>query len=66
MAKADKDGVYQINGSQFKVRKGDTIPDGAEFTATKEERKQGPAPENRAEGSAPENRSKPSKKDSDE
>lgn len=63
MAKAESNGVYRLGESQFRIRKGDTIPEGAEFTAhvdatdeVVEERAEKAAPENRAKKAAPENR----------
>lgn len=55
MAKAEKDGVYTLNGGRFKVRAGDVLPEGAEMV-TDEQRSKGAAPENKAKAAAPENR----------
>lgn len=52
--KANKRGLYRLNGSQFRIREGDVIPDGAELV---DERASNAAPENRAKKTAPENRS---------
>lgn len=57
MPKAEKDGVYTLNGVRYKARKGAIVPEGAEFDEP-EVRKQEPAPENRKKSAAPENRSK--------
>ena len=63
MAKADRNGLYTVNGRFFKVRKGDDLPEGAEMvedaqpTAGKtEQRAQQRAPENKARRSAPESK----------
>jgi hypothetical protein len=64
MAKADSNGTYVLNGRHFKVRKGDPLPDGAEFTAgaaidpDPEARALKSAPENKSKAGAPENRAK--------
>lgn len=58
MPKAEKDGVYTLNGVRYKARKGAIVPEGAEFDAPVEERAEKEAPENRAKKAAPENRSK--------
>jgi hypothetical protein len=69
MAKAEHNGVYKLGESQFVIRKGDVLPDGAEMLAEVvegdaeivsveyEERAKKAAPQNRSKGSAPENRS---------
>ena len=59
MPKAERDGVYRMGRGQFKVRKGDTIPAGAELV---EARKQDAAPENKAKAAPVENRAKSDKK----
>lgn len=51
--KAPRNGIYTLNGSRFRIRAGDPLPDGAVMD---ERRKQGPAPENRKLDGAPENR----------
>lgn len=33
MAKANSDGVYTLDGVRFLIRKGDALPEGAEFEA---------------------------------
>lgn len=60
MAKAKKNGSYELNGHWFKVRKGDPLPEGAVMEGDEpeaepvEERAQKAAPENKAKKSAPE------------
>lgn len=57
MAKAKDNGIYELNGRRFKVRKGDTLPEGAVMEGDEpepEERAQKAAPENKAKASAPE------------
>ena len=62
--KADANGTYVLNGRHFKIRKGDILPDGAEFTAgapidaDPEARALKSAPENKAKAGAPENRAR--------
>ena len=58
MAKAEKAGVYVLNGVRYRINAGDELPAGAEMDAPVEERKKADAPENRAKSAAPENRSK--------
>lgn len=54
MAKADKNGVYVLNGTRYQINEGDVLPEGAEMVEDEpvkespESRKKGPAPENRA------------------
>jgi hypothetical protein len=61
MAKAEQHGVYKLGESQFVIRKGDPLPEGAELVTAEEpadeERAKKAAPQNRSKGSAPENRS---------
>jgi hypothetical protein len=61
MAKAEHNGVYKLGESQFVIRKGDPLPEGAELVTAEEpadeERAKKAAPQNRSKGSAPENRS---------
>ncbi len=54
MAKAERNGVYTLNGARFGIRAGDVLPEGAVMD---EERSEKAAPENRAEKAAPQNRS---------
>jgi hypothetical protein len=60
MAKAKKNGSYELNGHYFKVRKGDPLPDGAVMDGDEpeaepaEERAQQRAPENKSKSNAPE------------
>lgn len=59
MAKAKKNGSYELNGHWFKVRKGDMLPDGAVMDGDEpepeaEERAQKAAPENKSRKAAPE------------
>lgn len=57
MAKAERNGVYTLNGLRYIIRAGDVIPEGAELDAEDaEERAKGKAPENKSKQSAPENR----------
>lgn len=58
MAKADKDGVYVLNGRRFRIRAGDLLPVGAEMDkpVVQKRAEPAPAPENRALTGAPENR----------
>lgn len=58
MPKAEKDGVYTLNGRRFKTRKGAALPEGAvmDGDAPVQERAQQAAPENKAKQAAPENR----------
>jgi hypothetical protein len=60
MAKAENNGSYRLNGNEFTIRKGDELPDGAEFIPadSTEERAQPKAPENKSKQAAPENRAK--------
>lgn len=58
MPKAERDGVYVLNGHRYKARKGDALPAGAEMVPEPEERAQGKAPENKARKGAPETKSK--------
>ena len=58
MAKAEKSGVYVLNGIRYRINAGDELPQGAEMDAPVEERAKDAAPENRAKKAAPENRSK--------
>jgi hypothetical protein len=61
--KAERDGIYVLNGRHFKARAGKPLPDGATMLDAPEARSKGIAPENRKLDAAPENRSKTSKKD---
>lgn len=54
MAKAKKNGSYELNGHWFKVRKGDLLPDGAVMDGADAE----PEPEARAKPAAPETKAK--------
>jgi hypothetical protein len=61
MAKAEHNGVYKLGESQFVIRKGDALPEGAELVTAAEEpadeeRAKKAAPSNRSRGAAPENR----------
>jgi hypothetical protein len=61
MAKAEHNGVYKLGESQFVIRKGDPLPEGAELVTAAEEpadeeRAKKAAPQNRSKGAAPENR----------
>lgn len=63
MAKAESNGTYVLNGRHYKIKAGDPLPEGAEFTAAEaaaetEQRAQQAAPENKSKTSAPENRAK--------
>lgn len=58
MAKADKAGVYVLNGIRYRINAGDTLPEGAEMDAPAEKRAEKAAPENRKKADAPENRAK--------
>ena len=51
MAKAERDGVYTLNGARFRINAGDVLPEGAVMD------------EVRAEKAAPENRAKADKAD---
>lgn len=62
MAKAEKAGVYVLNGVRYRINAGDELPVGAEMDAPVEERARPKAPENRAEKAAPQNRAKSDKK----
>lgn len=64
MVKADKDGVYVLNGHRFRIRAGDPLPVGAEMDKPVPEKRAepAPAPENRAKSGAPENRGAPTPK----
>lgn len=63
MPKAEKSGVYTLNGMRFKIRAGDPLPDGAVMDDDQPKaRAKGPAPENRKDGPAPQNRAKRPKK----
>lgn len=63
MAKAEKTGVYTLNGQRFRINAGDVLPDGAEMDAdAPQERSKGAAPENRAE-TAPQTRQSAKKSD---
>ena len=64
MAKAERSGMYTLNGYRYFVAKGDALPNGAVMDDPPEQRKEGPAPENRKQPE-PENRGKTSKKDAD-
>ena len=62
MAKADKDGIYTLDGHRFFIAAGDPIPEGAtvdgdESADDGEERARPAAPETKARGKAPENKS---------
>ena len=52
MAKAEKSGIYVLNGARYQINAGDTLPDGAEMVGDEpvkpESRKKDAAPENRA------------------
>lgn len=65
MAKAEKAGVYVLNGVRYRINAGDVLPEGAEMDAPVEERAKEAAPENRAKQAAPENRSAKSDKKAD-
>lgn len=57
MAKAEKPGIYTLNGVRYRINAGDVLPDGAEMDAdAPEQRKRVETPENRAKSAAPENR----------
>jgi hypothetical protein len=57
MAKAEKTGVYTLNGYRYRINAGDVLPEGAEMAQdAPEERKRVETPENRAKAAAPENR----------
>ncbi len=60
MAKAESNGIYTLNGGRFRIRKGDPIPEGAEFSTIEakdpEARALKSAPENKSKQAAPENR----------
>ena len=60
MTKAEKSGVYTLDGMRYVVNEGDELPEGAVMD---EERAKGPAPENKSKPAAPENRAKTAKKD---
>lgn len=53
--KADRSGIYTLNGGRFRIRKGDPLPNGA---VMEEQRSRPAAPQTKARGAAPENRSK--------
>ena len=53
MTKADKNGIYVLNGNRFRIKEGDELPEGAEMA---EERAEKAAPETKAQKAAPENR----------
>jgi hypothetical protein len=59
---APSDGVYTLNGGRFRIRKGDVLPEGAEFAertpVDPEARALKSAPENKSKAGAPENRAK--------
>lgn len=55
MVKAERDGVYRLGKAQFKIRKGDNMPEGAELI---EKRAKQAAPENKSRKAAPESKSK--------
>ena len=62
MAKADKDGIYTLNGHRFHIAAGDVIPEGAvldgdESADAGEKRAVPGAPETKARKAAPENKS---------
>lgn len=58
MAKAEKAGIYVLNGIRYRINAGDVLPDGAEMDEPAEKRAKDAAPENRAKSAAPENKSK--------
>lgn len=58
MAKAEKNGVYTLNGHRFRIKAGDVLPEGAVMDGEAEVRKQDAAPENKSKQAAPENRAK--------
>ena len=62
MPKADKTGVYTLNGHRFRIKAGDVLPEGAVMD---EERAEKAAPQNRAEKAAPQNRSAKADKKAD-
>ena len=64
MPKAEKSGVYILNGARFKINAGDVLPEGATMAQdAPDERKRVETPENRAKGKAPENRASTKKAD---
>lgn len=65
MAKADKAGVYVLNGIRYRINAGDTLPEGAEMDVPAEKRAKDAAPENRAKPAAPENRAAKTDKKAD-
>lgn len=58
MAKAEKSGIYTLNGIRYQINAGDVLPEGAEMDAPVEARKQDAAPENKAKAAPVENRAK--------
>lgn len=63
MPKAEKNGVYTLNGHRFRIREGDALPDGAEMVEdAPQARAKDAAPENKSKQAAPENRAAKSDK----
>ncbi len=58
MTKATGDGVYTLDGNRYVLRKGDSLPEGAEVEYTAEDEPQDEQPAVRSKGAAPENRAK--------
>lgn len=66
MAKAEKAGVYTLNGARYRINAGDVLPEGAEMDGdAPQQRKRVETPENRAKSAAPENRAVKSDKKAD-
>lgn len=64
MPKAEKTGIYTLNGVRYRINAGDVLPEGAQMAQdAPEERKRVETPENRAKGKAPENRASMKKAD---
>lgn len=59
MKKAERDGIYTLNGGRFGIRAGDVLPEGAVMDEpASEQRAKQSAPENKARKAAPETKDK--------